>query len=147
MYALGLIAVNHPESNVPHQEALTLLKSASDAGSWKASAVVAVLFRDGKWISQSREDAYRYFKRAALQGGDTVNPYLRNDLQLLSTRLDEHAVATLNEEAIEWAHSHPVPIELIHKGDRNLSQSGEYALGSSAPGEHVAREIVSSLAD
>lgn len=147
MYAVGLIAVNHPESNIPHEEALSLLRTASDAGSWRASAVLAVLERDGKWVPGSNEDAYRYFKRAALQGGEGVTQYVSNDLQVLSARLAQPTVAALSEEASEWAKNHPVALELIHKGNSKVSPFGEYALASPAPGEHTASGILSSISD
>lgn len=144
MYAFGLIAVNYPESNIPHEDALAVLRSASEAGSWKASAVLGVLSRDGKWVPKSPEGAYSLFKRAAAQGGDTVSSYVSNDLHALSAQLDEFVLAKLNQEAMEWASSHPVSLELIHKGNSKISPSGEYALTSPTPGEHSG-DIVPSM--
>lgn len=146
MYALGLIAVNHPESKVPHTEGMSVLRSASDAGSWKASAILAVLARDGKWAEKGEADAYRFFKRAANQGDESVKEYVNFDLQRLSTVLDAPTIAALNKEETEWASNHPVSLELIHKSDRKPEPYGSYALTSPPRGEH-ARGIVPATPD
>lgn len=146
MYALGLIAVNHPECAVPHQEALRLLGFASDAGSWRASAVLGALARDGNWVAKSPEEAYTYFERAAVQGGDPVKEYVSNDLRRLMSLLDERTVATLNERTTEWARNHTVQLELIHKADQKPAPVGNYALTSPLPGEHTS-DIISANPD
>ncbi|HEY2469607.1 MAG TPA: tetratricopeptide repeat protein [Terracidiphilus sp.] len=137
MYLLGLIAVNHPESNVPHQEALALLGDASGAGSWKASIVLAILSRDGKWVQKDKEEAYRYFKRAALQGGDSVTKSVHNDVQALIPNLPPGSVADLDTHAAEWASKHSVPLQMIFKSGQKLVPFSAYALSSSNPGQHV----------
>ena len=137
MYLLGLIGVNHPESNVPHPEALELLKTASDAGLWKASAVLAILSRNGKWVPKDREEAYRYFRRAALQGGLSVEGYVHNDLQNLIRDLDPGTVKALDDQAAEWESKHPVLLQMIFKNNRKLVPFSAYALSSPDPGQHV----------
>jgi TPR repeat protein len=146
MYLLGLIAVNHPDSNVPHPEALTLLRDASDAGLWKASAVLGVLSRDGKWVRKDKDDAYRYFKRAELQGGDLVKTYVHNDLQALTPNLDPSMIEKLNTQAVDWESKHSVPLQMIFKPGQKLVPFNAYALSSSGPGQHVG-VLVSPIPD
>jgi hypothetical protein len=144
MYALALIAVNHPESQISHAEGLELLRTASDAGQWKASAVLGVLARDGKWVAQSSEEAYRYFKRASVQGGDPVKEYISRDIQRLSAVLSQSSVAALDSEATEWANSHPMSIQLIHKSDRKTAQARNFALTFPPSGEHAGDIVPTS---
>lgn len=136
MYLLGLIAVNHPESNVPHDEVLRLLRDASDAGTWKASVILGILFRNGNWVQQDRVEAYRYFKRAALQGDDSVEGYVHNDLQVLTTNLDSGTLEKLDSEAAEWENKHAVPLEMIGKGLKIVPLSA-YASSSNSPSQHA----------
>lgn len=137
MHVLGLIAVNHPESKVSHEEALSLLKDASDAGSWKASVVLAVLSRDGKWVAKDQVETYRYYKRAVLQGGPPVAAYVHYDLQRLIGSLDPAIVKKLDDEAADWETMHPVPLQLIFKKGQKLVPFNAYALTQPGPGEHV----------
>jgi hypothetical protein len=146
MYLLGLIAVNHPESNIPHHEALALLRTASDAGSWKSSAILGILSRDGKWAQKDREEAYHYFKRAALQGGDPVAGYVRNDIQALVTNLDSETVKKLDNQAADWESKHPVPLQMIFKNGQSLVPFSAYALSTPAPGQH-AGVLVAPVSD
>lgn len=137
MYLLGLIAVNHPDSNVPHEEALMLLRNASDAGSWKASTILGVLARDGKWEPQSNEEAYRYFERAALDNEDVAAPMVQRDLESLARKLDSGNRERLDNEAREWKSKHPLPLQMIYKKGQKFAPAGAYALSSPDPGQHV----------
>jgi TPR repeat protein len=82
-----------------------MLLAAASAGSWKSSATMGILARDGRLMQQDQRAAYRWFRIAALQGGSPAESYLHYDLARLA-RIVPDSAAT-EQEAAAWLQVHP----------------------------------------
>jgi uncharacterized protein len=117
LHSLGLLLVNHPELCTSHEEALTALGQASDAGSWQSTVVLGILARDGKWMPQDTAAAYVRFRESVIQGGSPAEDFLRGELQRLSSTLGADRAAQLDKQAREWASAHKAVLARIIKTD------------------------------
>jgi TPR repeat protein len=106
MHGLGLLLVNHPGLPQGKEEATDELQSAASGGSWKASAVMGTLARDGRIVPKDQRAAYRWFRIAVLQGGSTAESSLHLELQRLATSMAAETAAT-EQEAAAWVQMHP----------------------------------------
>lgn len=138
MYSLALLFVNHPELGDRHVEAIKLLNDTANAGVWKASIVLAILNRDGKWGPRNAGAAYLHFKIAGLQGGKQVEAGLQHELTVLTPQLAPADLASIDAEAAEWckAHNGP-PLEYLLKSDRKSNWISSVALAAPADGSHA----------
>jgi len=117
MHALGLLLVNHPELPQAKDEATDALKAAASGGSWRASAVMGTLARDGRLIPKDQRAAYRWYRIAVLQGGSPAESYLHLELQRLATNLVE--TASVEQEAAAWLQLHPNHDLFVYKNELN----------------------------
>jgi TPR repeat protein len=105
MHSLGALLVKHPDLPQEKGEATDMLLAAASAGSWKSSATMGILARDGRLMQQDQRAAYRWFRIAALQGGSPAESYLHYDLARLA-RIVPDSAAT-EQEAAAWLQVHP----------------------------------------
>jgi uncharacterized protein len=105
MHTLGLLLVNHPDLPQEKGEATDTLMAAASAGSWKSSAAMGILARDGRLMQQDPRAAYRWFRIAALQGGSPAESYLHNQLARLARTVPDSAAT--EQEAAAWLQVHP----------------------------------------
>ncbi len=138
MYSLALLFVNHPELGDRHVEAIKLLNDTANAGVWKASVVLGILNRDGKWDQPNPGAAYLHFRIASLQGGKQVETGLQREFTLLTPQVEPAELARLDAEAANWckAHNGP-PLEYLLKPDRKSNWISSVALASPAVGSHA----------
>ena len=118
IYSLGLILVNHPELAKSSGEALPLLQAAANAGTWRASAVLGTLSRDGKGVPQDVRDAYFHFQVAVQQGGPEALLFLAYDLKLLEAKLDPAALQELSASAESTAAQHHIQLLYINADNK-----------------------------
>jgi TPR repeat protein len=105
MHSLGVILVKHPDLPQENGEAIDMLLAAASAGSWKSSAAMGVLARDGRAMQQDQRAAYRWFRIAALQGGGPAESYLHDELASLARSVPDSAAT--EQEAAAWLQVHP----------------------------------------
>jgi TPR repeat protein len=85
-------------------EAINALVTAASAGSWRSSAALGMLARDGQLLHKDQRAAYRWYRIAVLQGGSAAETYLRPELQRLANTVADHA--SLEQEARVWEQAH-----------------------------------------
>jgi hypothetical protein len=141
MHSLGLLLVNHPDLGKSPAEARSELEKASNAGFWKASAVLGLLARDGKGGDTSLESAYYYFQLAILQGGNPAKSLLANDLKVLSPRLTAEEATTLNSQANVWYQQHPMALDFIFRNDDNRRRFPAWARAVQDPDLHAGQLV------
>jgi TPR repeat protein len=105
IYGLGLLLVNHPDLPQTPHEAKDLLLSAAGAGYWQSSAVLGILARDGLHVPKDQTEAYRWFRIAALQGGEPAETYLHHETQRMASSIGDTTSA--EQEVAGWLQSHP----------------------------------------
>ena len=96
------------------KQAIALLEEASSVGFWKSTALLAILYRDGRGEPLDKEQAYYRFKIAVQQGGDPAATLLNKDLQALESKLEPSHKAALDANADEWARAHSQALEYVH---------------------------------
>ncbi len=137
-HAAGLLLVNHPDICTSHDEALTLLNKAANAGMWKSSVVLGALARDGKWVPRDSRQAYLHFRAGELQGGEAASAVVKNDLQALSVKLSAKERMRLDEEASGWAQEHSHLLAMVYKGhNKKLLGPTVAALADPESGSHA----------
>jgi TPR repeat protein len=108
MHALGILLEQHPEiAPNPPDEAILMLERAAQAGSWKSSALLGTLARDGHERPQSFADAFRWFTIAQKQGGAAAERLTNANLDRCRQSL---TAEQQNEElaaADAWLALHP----------------------------------------
>jgi TPR repeat protein len=122
MYSLGLLLSKHPELASSPAESRTLLDTASNAGSWKASVVLGILMRDGNGVPQDSAAAYFHFRVAILQGGESARLLLANDLTKLNRLLSQERARTLDLDAADWFEHHNFCYAFVTKDGEPLKQ-------------------------
>ena len=123
MHSLGLLLVNHPELTQKSGEAVAMLESAANGGSWRSSAVLGVLARDGKYEPRDAAEAYRWFLIAEGQGGLEAEKLVNADRALCEKTLDASTRQAANERANAWLAEHP-RADLFVYGDK--LQAGKF---------------------
>jgi TPR repeat protein len=138
MYSLAFLIVKYPELGDRRVEAIKLLNDAADVGVRKASIVLGILSRDGKWGPKNAGDAYLHFKIATLQGGKQIDAGVQHELSLLTTQLDAAELARVDAEATNWFKAHDGPaLEFLFKSDRKTNWISSVALARPADGGHA----------
>jgi TPR repeat protein len=128
MEILGALLINHPELAKSPQEARLLLESASNVGSWRSSAVLGILARDGNGKVANPEAAYYDFQLAVLQGGDPAQRLLTNDLNALSEKLTDERRTAITSSANTWFQQHHLATAFLNKhvgSSNDLSEPDE----------------------
>lgn len=117
MHSLGLLLVNHPELTQKPGEAVAMLEGAANGGSWRSSAVLGVLARDGEYGTRDAAEAYRWFLIAEKQGGAEAEKAVKADRANCEKTLDAPTQEAVNERANAWLTAHP-HTDLFMFGDR-----------------------------
>ena len=108
MHALGILLEQHPEiAPNPSDEAVLMLERAAQAGSWKSSAMLGALARDGRERQQSLADAFRWFTIAKKQGGALAEKLTRRDLDLCRQSLAQEQQTQQLAAVDAWLAEHP----------------------------------------
>jgi TPR repeat protein len=132
-HSLGLLLVNHPEIPQNPGEATALLQAAATAGNWRSSAVLGILYRDGKGVPKDISSAYSWFTIAESQGGDEAKTPLRADLTAARSALSIEQQKQSENFAAQWLAANP------HKDVFVLGGGSESAF--SPMGEVYATEL------
>ena len=132
------LLVRNPELAKHPGETVTLLNDAADAGSWKSSAVLGVLAREGNGVSRNAGSAYFQFRVAVLEGGDEAEKLVKNDLELLTTELGAGRTAEIDAQAADWHQRHHAVLEFVYKQGENETGFPAYALAAPEGGGHTA---------
>ncbi|HTB98704.1 MAG TPA: tetratricopeptide repeat protein [Terracidiphilus sp.] len=140
-HALGLLLANHPELCAQPGETIDLLRSASAAGTWKSSAVLGALFREGRGVPADVSEAYYYFHLAQLQGGEEARLAVATDLSILSAQISAEREKALDAKATEWMNNHPMSLEFVYKEGTNEKNFPAFALSSPNAEMHAGRLI------
>jgi len=106
-HSLGLLLVNHPELAQNPGEARSLLEAGASGGLWRSSAVLGVLYRDGRGVQKDSSIAYKWFTIAAAQGGKETEVYLRADLTAARTSLSPEQQREADSSAAHWLAANP----------------------------------------
>jgi TPR repeat protein len=141
MHALALLVVNHPDLAHSSTEARALLETASNAGSWKSSALLGILERNGNGEPADPEAACYSFERAVLQGGDEAQKLLANDLAVLEAKLGRERTSAIAARAGDWYRQHPLLLSFIYKEDANWRRFPASASAAADDGVHAGRLI------
>jgi hypothetical protein len=108
MHALGILLEQHPEiAPDPADEAVLMLERAAQAGSWKASATLGTLARDGHNRRQNSADAFRWFTIAKKQGGAAAELLMRRNLDHCRQSLTEEQQNQELAAADAWLAHYP----------------------------------------
>jgi hypothetical protein len=133
-HALGLLLVNHPELAQSPLEARLALETASDAGNWRSSTLVAILERDGRSGSAADPSrAYYHFRLAALQGGEEGERAVGPDVAALKLKLSSEQQAALGAQAEASFQMHKTPMAFVLKRGDKDGAFPAFTLADSAP--------------
>jgi hypothetical protein len=138
MYSLGLLLARNPDLSKSSDEAIRLLNDSANAGTWKSSAVLGVLARDGQAGPQDKAAAYYHFRVAMLQGGDDAKKRLESDTRNLSSNLGQVQTTALDAQAENWLQLHHIVLEFVPRTGKNLNGVYDYALANPEAGTHDA---------
>ncbi len=116
-HALGLLIANHPELGAAHNEAIAMLEESAEAGTWKSSAALGALARDGRGMPVDPKAAYLHFKIAQMQGGAEAERAVAPDLAKLSHELPAQEMDALNSQASAWSAQHSVQLDFVYQGE------------------------------
>jgi hypothetical protein len=128
MHSLGVLLVKNPDLAKSPGEPRQLLEKAADAGNWRSALMLGVLARDGRGTPRDEAAAYRYFREAALEGGDAAFQMVHHDLELLSANLGDEAAKRLDAEAEDWLQRHPRSVEFVFEHNNRLFGRAEFSL-------------------
>ena len=116
MHSLGLMLVNHPEvKQTTPEQALNLLETAANAGSWKSSVVLGILAREGRGVPMDKDAAYRHFRIAVLQGGKGAELMIKRDLDALEGTIGPERCQAANSAANTWFEHHSIALAYVYK--------------------------------
>jgi len=133
--------VRHPELTSSEGQAISLLTDAAEAGSWKASATLALLARDGKGMPADKRLAYYHFLVAKLQSGQASGNLLANDLRILSNELGAEQARTVNLDADAWFQKHQTPLQFVYKDGETWQQFPLFAIEYPEGDDHAGRIV------
>lgn len=114
MYELGLLYVRNAQLG----DAATtrrMLETASAAGNWRSTVVMALLNRDGKFVPANAGRSYYYFRLAALQGGDKAKQLVAADTRRLERLLAAEEIAAEGAQADAWHRDHSEALAFLNK--------------------------------
>jgi len=117
-HSLGLLLVNHPELPQNQGEARSLLETAACGGTWRSSAILGILYRDGKGVPRDIAAAYQWFMIAEKQGGQKTEAYLSADISSAKNALSADQQQLAENSAEQWMGAHPNKDVFLNQGDR-----------------------------
>ncbi|MFP5235510.1 MAG: tetratricopeptide repeat protein [Acidobacteriota bacterium] len=135
-HALGFLLLNHPELEPVGGDARKLLEEASNGGVWRASAILAILARDGRSKPAGPAEAYFYFHLAVQQGGAEVRDRLRPELSRLAAKLSKEERESAEDRAEDLNRRQQAV--LVYQADdqgTRVTVNASAALDSDPPGE------------
>jgi len=141
MHALGLLLVREPELIQPHDQPVTLLKEASEAGSWRASLILGVLYRDGRGVPADRRTAYYEFALSKLQAAGAADTVVAADLQIVGGQLGKPQADAVEAEASAWYQKHHIPLEFVYKDAENWRKFPLFAVEYPESEVHAGRIV------
>lgn len=106
-HSLGLLLVNHPELPQSPGEASALLETAANAGSWRSSVILGILYRDGKGVPKDIATAYQWFIIAGKQGGEKAQEYVRGEVARAKAILPADQQLMAENSTEQWMSAHP----------------------------------------
>jgi TPR repeat protein len=122
-HALGRLLLNHPDLAESDREAPLLLETASTAGYWRSTVLLAVMVRDGNHAAADPTQAFYNFHLAALQGGPVAERLVGPDLSALARKLSPDEQSSIAARAQAWFQQHSQPATFVLKEsetDRNF---------------------------
>jgi TPR repeat protein len=134
MHSLGFLLVNYPKLAKSPHEAQPWLEEAANAGNWRSSIVLGILFRDGKGVPADNKAAYFHFLVATLQGGPQAQAIVANDLKIIGGKLSTGDQAELTSNADTWAQQHSHTLLYIDKREKNRAPFPLVAIAAASPG-------------
>ena len=118
-----------------------MLEMAAEAGSWRSSAVLGVLSRDGNGVPKDSKAAYYHFRMAVLQGGEPAMRLVRNDVSVLSDRLGTKQTEMLDSKANIWFQQHHLVLRFVYRDREKRERFPASALVASANGLHADQPL------
>ena len=137
-HQLGLKLIQRPELSHSSDEATKVLDEAASDGSWKSSAVLGILSREGKGVAKDPKEAYYHFRVAALQGREEAATLVANDIRLLSSELGKEQVQQVDQQANAWVQKHNRSLEFVNLHNDFAKGFPAIALGHPQPDDHAA---------
>jgi len=141
MHALGLLLVREPELAQPNDQPVTLLKEASEAGSWRASLILGVLYRDGRGVPADRRTAYYEFALSKRQAGGAADAVVASDLQIVGGQLGTAQTDAVEGEVSAWYEKHHIPLEFVYKDAENWRKFPLFAVEYPESEVHAGRIV------
>jgi TPR repeat protein len=140
-HQLAVILLKHPEL-ASAQEAPALFKEASEAGEWRSSVALGLIWRDGMaGVRADPKNAYYHYRLAALQGGQEALQVVQNELDALSDRLGTEQTARLDADAKSWFENHHLALQFVNKDGWKWKEYPAYAVVHPEDGTHAGRLI------
>ncbi len=126
MYTLGILLADHPElSQKGALEDVAWLERAAEAGTWQSSATLGKMARDGRGMSQSMADAFRWFSIAVRQGGTAAEENMRSSLEKCRAALTPDQLDQEMRAANDWVTQHPHADLFVFEDMRSAFPVGE----------------------
>lgn len=141
MHALGLLLVREPTLIEAHDQPVTLLKEASEAGSWKASVILGVLYRDGRGVPADRRTAYYEFALSKRQARGAADAIVAPDLQIVGGQLGKAQADAIEAEVSAWYEKHHIPLEFVYKDAENWRKFPLFAVEYPESEVHAGRIV------
>jgi uncharacterized protein len=143
-HQLGIILLKQPSLASSPQEAPSLLKESSEAGEWRSSVALGLVWRDGmSGIKADPRTAYYRYRLAALQGGQEALQVVANELDALSAKLGAEQAAAVDTDARAWFDNHHLALQFINKDGGKWKESPAYAVAIPEPGMFAGRLLPS----
>jgi uncharacterized protein len=139
-HQLGIILLKQPGLAGSQQEAPSLLKESSEAGEWRSSVALGLIWRDGmSGIKADPRTAYYRYRLAALQGGQEALQVVGNELDALSAKLGAQQAAVVDADAKAWFDNHHLALQFVTKDGGKWKESPAYAVAIPEPGVFAGR--------
>jgi uncharacterized protein len=115
MHSLGLLLINNPNLKQDDRQGRDLLEAAANAGSWKSSVVLGILAREGRGVPKDARDAYYHYHIAVLQGGEKAKRLVKQEMDLLGTKIGSEERRTTEVAASTWYEHHSLTLVFVYK--------------------------------
>jgi len=141
-HQLGVVLLKHPDLAASPQEAAAVLKDSSEAGEWRSSVALGLIWRDG--MAGEKPDpktAYYRYRLAALQGGQEALQVVGNELDALSSKLGAEQAAAIDADAKAWFDGHHLALQFVNKDGGKWKEYPAYALVNPEPGMRAGRLV------
>ena len=143
-HQLAILLLKHSELAAA-QEAPALLKEASEAGEWRSSMALGLIWRDGMaGVKADPKNAYYHYRLAALQGGENALQLGATELDVLANRLGADQTASLDADAKTFFENHHLALQFVSKDGWKLKEYPAYAIVNPEETIHAGRLIPST---